>query len=293
MMGGEIGVESAEGAGSEFWFTARFDKRKAGTVPEQTAVRRNAGGEWFWAGKREARVLVAEDNVTNQQVALGILKKLGVRADVVVDGAEALKRLETVPYDLVLMDVQMPVMGGLEAATRIRESRSSFANPRIPVVALTAHAMQGDRERFLAAGMDDYLPKPVTPGSLVDILERWIPGEVGFAAPLSCFDQAGLMGRLMGDEELARKVVGGFLGDIPRQVEILRGYLDSGDNPNAERQAHGIKGACVNVGGEAMSAVALEMEKAAAACDLDAARACLPRLKAEFDRLRRAMSERN
>ena len=142
----------------------------------------------------KARILLAEDNITNQQVALGILKKLGLRADAVANGAEALKALETLPYDLVLMDVQMPVMDGFEATKRIRnyelgitnkaqtdDSSSLFAIRNsscvIPVIAMTAHAMQGDRERCIEAGMNDYVTKPISPQALVEVLDKWLPKE--------------------------------------------------------------------------------------------------------------------
>ena len=121
------------------------------------------------------RILLAEDNITNQQVAVGILKKLGLRAEAVANGAEALKALETLPYDLVLMDVQMPEMDGLEATRRIRDPRSAVQNHDIPVIAMTANAMQGDRERCLEAGMNDYLSKPISPRALADVLEKWLP----------------------------------------------------------------------------------------------------------------------
>ena len=175
---------------------------------------------------------------------------------------------------------------------------------------MTAHAMQGDRERCLEAGMNDYVSKPVSPQALAEALERWLPkdtprhhaarpaGKPEAAAPARdsgapeapVFDQAGMMARLMDDEDLARTVIEGFLEDIPQQIEALRGYLEAGDAAGAERQAHTIKGASANVGGEALRAVAFEMEKAGKAGDLDSrhgppARAGMPK----FDRLKEAM----
>ena len=134
------------------------------------------GDTELFAG-RKARILLAEDNITNQQVALGILKKLGLRADAVANGAEALKALETIPYDLVLMDVQMPEMDGSRPPGRsaIRNPQSSIT--RIPIIAMTAHAMQGDRERCLEAGMNDYVTKPVSPQALAEVLDKWLPEE--------------------------------------------------------------------------------------------------------------------
>jgi CheY-like chemotaxis protein len=132
---------------------------------------------------RMVRILLAEDNITNQQVALGILKKLGLRADAVADGAEAVHALETLPYDLVLMDVQMPVMDGLEATKTIRLWLPKIGDgdtrmvSRIPIIAMTAHAMQGDRELCLQAGMNDYITKPVSPVALVEVLTKWLPKE--------------------------------------------------------------------------------------------------------------------
>jgi two-component system sensor histidine kinase/response regulator len=124
------------------------------------------------------RILLAEDNITNQQVAVGILKKLGLRADAVANGAEAVKALETLPYDLVLMDVQMPEMNGIEASRHIRNPHSAVRNHRIPIIAMTAGAMQGDREKCLEAGMNDYVSKPISPQALAEALDRWLPRDV-------------------------------------------------------------------------------------------------------------------
>ena len=251
--------------------------------------------------KGTARILLAEDNITNQQVALGILKKFGLRADAVADGSEAINALETLSYDLVLMDVQMPVMDGLEATRQIRSPQSSVRNHEVPIIAMTAHALQGDRERCLESGMNDYITKPVSPKALVKILEKWLPKEedageqlpegLSAKSQIPVFDNAGMMSRLMNDKDLAKEVVGVFLDDIPRQIAVLEGYLKDGAATGAERQAHSIKGASVNVGGEALCAVALEMEKASKAGDLAAVTARMPELKTQFDLLKKAMEK--
>ena len=258
-------------------------------------------------GGSKARILLAEDNITNQQVAVGILKKLGLRADVAANGAEAVHALETLPYDLVLMDAQMPEMDGFEATREIRRPQSRVLNHRVPIIAMTANAMQGDREKCLAAGMDDYVSKPVAPQTLAEVLEKWLtkeavvavnpasevpggPAAVSVQAPeVPVFDQAGLMARLMDDEDLAREVIECFLIDTPKQIAALRVYLETGDAPSVRRQAHTLSGASANVGGEALRAVAIEMEMAAKGLDLAAVKARLAGLVAQFERLSEAM----
>jgi CheY-like chemotaxis protein len=170
-MGGEIGVRSEAEIGSEFWFTVRLIKQSiqaAENVYKSASELRN-----LFAGQG-VRVLLAEDNITNQQVALGILEKLGLRADAVADGREAIEALRAIPYDLVLMDVQMPEMDGMEVTRQIRNSQASILNRNIPVIAMTAHAMAGDREECLKAGMNGYVSKPIDPFALVAELEKWI-----------------------------------------------------------------------------------------------------------------------
>ena len=117
---------------------------------------------------------MAEDNPTNQTVAVAILKKLGYGAEAVANGGEAIKALSEIPYDLVLMDCQMPEIDGYEATRWIRSRDSGVRNPDIPIIAMTAHAMKGDRERCLAAGMNDYISKPVQPKELAETLARWL-----------------------------------------------------------------------------------------------------------------------
>ena len=261
------------------------------------------------------RILVAEDNLTNQQVALGILKKLGLRADVVANGVEVLNSLATLPYDLVLMDVQMPGIDGLEATRQIRNQQSLVLNHQVPIIAMTARAMLGDRERCLAAGMNDYLTKPVSLQASAEALDKWLPqrslesgarnAEPGQererAAAGGCpssrsspnspliFDKAAIMTRLADDEEVVQVVIRVFLKDMPRQIEALMVALQAGDAAGAGSQAHVIKGAASNVGGDALRAVAFEMEEAGRAGDLETVAARLPEMEAQFVRLAEAM----
>jgi PAS domain S-box-containing protein len=171
MMGGEIGLESRPGVGSSFWFTAFFDpvhfSRSTPLPPPPTPaprIRRKA--------PTGLRVLVVEDNATNRIVAETLLRRLGHEPDLAGNGAEAIATLEEKRYDLVLMDVQMPVMDGFEATRLIRGKEASVLQHDVPIVAMTAHALQGDREVCLESGMDDYLPKPVAIWSLEDTIDR-------------------------------------------------------------------------------------------------------------------------
>jgi len=308
MMGGEIGVLSVEGKGSEFWFTARLVKDGGGASASRTSVSAVSETKGLFAGCR-ARILLAEDNITSQQVALGILKKMGLSADAVANGAEAVKALAAVPYDVVLMDVQMPEMDGLEATGRIRDPLSAVLNHQVPIIAMTASAMRGDQEKCLKAGMDAYVSKPVDPRELAGALKKWVPAAKGnpgsqtgkggapqadrgpTAAPFDArvFDRDLTVSRLMGDEALAREVIVLFLSDIPKRVKELKIFLEVGDAAGAERHAHSIKGASSNVGGEALRAAAFAVERAAKTGDFAAALAHMAQLEVQFERFREAV----
>jgi PAS domain S-box-containing protein len=251
------------------------------------------------------RILLAEDNITNQQVALGMLKKLGLHADAVANGFEAVKAMEAISYDLILMDVQMPELDGLEATKRIRASES-IQNPNVPIIAMTAHAMQGDREKCLNVGMNDYIPKPVAFKSLAEKLDQWLPkkqdenpqqkepvmnesSEATSVLQTPVFDRAGFLDRLMGDEEIAEKIVEVFLDDIPKQIESLKQALAVCDPETAQRVAHSIKGAAANVGGEALRELAAQVEKACKESNLGSVSDSCPQLESQFNRLKEAM----
>ena len=246
-----------------------------------------------------ARILVAEDDPANRAVALGMIQKLGLQADAVVNGAEAVAALELIAFDLVLMDMRMPVMDGIEATRLIRNPRSPVLDHDVPIIAMTANAMQSDRERCLAAGMNHFLPKPASIGGLRDALKKWIrtggpsSSQTRESAPYCThrceeilFDRAGLLSRLEGDNELATIAVEAFLEDVPLQIEALKQLVASGDAAATARQAHSLRGACANAGGERMRAAAAEMEKAADAGDLKSVMNGMPDLEAQFLMLR-------
>jgi signal transduction histidine kinase/DNA-binding response OmpR family regulator len=245
--------------------------------------------------KQKQRILLVEDNITNQKVALNILKKFGYNADAASNGKEAVKALEMKPYDIVLMDCQMPEMDGYEATGEIRNPESKVLDHKVPVIALTAHAMKGDREKCLEAGMDDYLCKPVNPQELCDILEKWVAKQnyslqeettVSDIKPVQdIFDKASLIDRLMGDEELANKILGEFLEDVRRMITALKEALDNDDASLVQHRAHTLNGASATVGALALQEMAHHIEVAGEAGDLDKAGSLVTKINEQLEML--------
>jgi two-component system, sensor histidine kinase and response regulator len=212
------------------------------------------------------RVLVAEDNPVNQLVIRGMLDKRGYEYDIVGDGREALDRLESGDYVALLMDVQMPEVDGFEATARIREREG--ADDHLPIVAMTASAMEGDRERCLAAGMDDYLSKPLRPDQLDAVLERWL-GHTGAAVTSSASNgdrnglvDAGRVQRFRDDyPEIADRLVALFADTTPPLLQQLTNAVHASDDEAVRRLAHKLKGSCQNVGAVKMAALCRALEE--------------------------------
>ncbi|NOZ87944.1 MAG: response regulator [Deltaproteobacteria bacterium] len=252
--------------------------------PEKSMLTRHSLEE---KKKHAFRILLAEDNRTNQIVALRMLEKLGYSADVVENGQQAVDKVKTEKYDLVFMDCQMPGMDGYEATRAIRRLDRGATSSKVPIVAMTAYAMEGDREKCIESGMDDYLAKPIRGAGLEKMLKKWGAKEIPThenagkgperrensikednAAGTNentkiLFDEEALLDRLQGDRFLAGQVMTAFLGDAPNLVEQLKAALSDGNKDETHRLAHSLKGAAANVGAEHLREKALEIEKAA------------------------------
>ncbi len=248
------------------------------------------------------KVLLAEDNPVNRTLAERLLQKRGHVVHSVGNGRLALEALERETFDAVLMDVQMPEMDGLTATQELRR-REAGTGRRTPVIALTAHAMKGDRERCLAAGMDAYIAKPLHPEQLFATLERLV-GEGRAASPAAedgqetrpmdrsdavPFDLNRALEHAAGDPELLREMVGLFLEEAPQRLAALRDALARADAAGLRAAAHSLKGGLATLGADAAAALARELEQAGAQGKLDQAAALLERLAQDFAALREAL----
>ena len=267
-----------------------------------------------------ARILLAEDNITNQRIALGMLNKLGLQADAVSNGHEVLSSMSQIDYDLILMDIQMPEMNGLEATRMIRSGHSNIASSNIPIIALTANAMAGDEKLCLDAGMNDYLAKPVSPTVLANSLEKWLSKETlsnnnsqntasdhntthitdehksdinttsnQAKDQPATFDRDGFAEQIINDPDLARTVIEGFLSDIPQKAPRLRKLIEVSDITSIRLLAHTIKGAASYVRGHAVFETACRIETAAENNDIEALKQSIPKFESRLEQLTAAL----
>jgi two-component system, sensor histidine kinase and response regulator len=227
----------------------------------------------------DARILVAEDNQVNQDIILHMLKRLGCRVTLVENGQQAVDAAAAGEFDLVFMDCQMPVMEGFTAAKRIRggesgEKSGEGKGRHLPIVALTANALAGDRELCLAAGMDDYLSKPFELDQLRAVIERWLSGKITPPAQsdslvnapngndVAVFNREKLLERLGGEDEHLRRLVGKFVTTTGNRLHELRESMDQGNREGIRLHAHNIKGAASSIGAEMLQGVSRQIEEA-------------------------------
>jgi PAS domain S-box-containing protein len=289
MMGGRIGVRSIEGAGSTFWFTVRLEKASAADAEQKDDGRsESAGSQESWQAEtgakdrcRNGRILLAEDNTTNQLIATRLLEKIGCSVDTVATGLAAIEALKSKSYNLILMDCQMPEMDGYEATKKIREMETSSGAKRTPIVAMTAHALIGDREKCIAAGMDDYLSKPIDMKELFAAIRRWSPAQAEVDTKI--FDGKALVARVMGDTDLAKTIISAFLLDIPDQITQVRRHCAAAEWKPTEQIAHRIKGAAANMSCGTLFEKAAALEVAARDSEKTKAMIALEELAETFD----------
>jgi PAS domain S-box-containing protein len=246
------------------------------------------------AARSSLRILLAEDNAMNQKVALRLLERLGHSADVASNGFEALEALERQPYDVVLMDVQMPELDGLDASRLICERWPAEARPRI--VAMTANALPEDREACFAAGMDDYVAKPIRADELVEALKRVKPlpsnADVSSNGGDIRFDAAAALEKLkelVGDDFLD-EVIDAFLADAPTFLATLRRSLDEQNAEELRRAAHTLKSNGATLGAEGFSELCRELEQRAKDARLDGASELVDRIEQEYEPLQEALA---
>ena len=258
-MGGQIWVESAPVSGSVFHFTTRAVRLDA--LPSSLVPAHATG--MSTTVQRPLSILLAEDNLINQTLAFRLLEKLGHAVKIVNNGAEAVAAVREQQFDAVLMDLEMPVLGGFEATAQIREAEVNGV-PRSVIIAMTAHAMEGDREKCIAAGMDGYVSKPIQTPLLVAALRELVPASLDGMAPINVplrttrntlaglFDRGAVLKNLDGDVELLEQLKEIFLADLPAGIQGLRSALDAADNEALFAAAHALKGSVANFGAEAV-----------------------------------------
>jgi len=249
---------------------------------------------------RPLNILLSEDNPVNQKLAIRLLEKAGHLVTLANTGREALTAWENAGnpgFDVVLMDIQMPEMDGMEATAAIR-SREGISGKHVPILAMTAHAMRGDKERCLASGMDGYISKPIQPSGLFAEIERCVATAKGNKAmtdnlqePDDQFDRASLLERVEGDQELLTEMIHLFQEDAPNLVTAMRDALERGDMTVLERSAHSLKGAVGNLSAKATAAAAQQLEKDARNQDSKSAKESLANVERAINLLLPALAE--
>ncbi len=302
LMGGEIGVTSEIEQGSHFWFTVKLQKSSTKVSgynqlpPKQKSMK-----------QYNALALVVDDNLTNQFVAKGVLESFGLEVDLAINGQVAIESVQSKQYDLVFMDCQMPIMDGYEATKTIRNQNLDInSNQEISIIAMTASAMPGDRENCIAAGMNDYVTKPIEIKIVAQILETWLPDEKKVAdrevnlpeiEPIEntflnatlLFDYPALYERLAGDTDLLKIIAGKFIKSIGTHIEKIDVALIENNFRNIAKTAHTLVGSAATVGCMQLSTLATDIEMAGQKNDRQAVKILIPLLKPCYKKTKQAV----
>ena len=286
MMGGKINVESELGIGSRFWFDvslpAAHDHDVIASDTEQSQTNAQAGGGPAQGSATATanataikwHILLVEDNHINQLLATTILQKAGYDVDVASDGKDAIVSVEANDYDLVLMDVQMPIMDGVKATEMIRAQASTSEKRNVPIIAMTANSMSGDREKYLAAGMNDYISKPINAARLIEMVGHWTRGDAALPSNMPAanaskgneeeidFSELDRLSRKLSPAEL-RLLVDGYIDDSRNQMKRLADLCAKGDHQGIARIAHEIAGTSANFGATRLAELAQQLKRTA------------------------------
>jgi signal transduction histidine kinase/HPt (histidine-containing phosphotransfer) domain-containing protein len=335
LMGGSIGVESAAGGGSTFWFTAPFRRQDPmprddsadhppaliGPAPSPLSPLAHASTRSFKSRvpaetRGRTRILLVEDNLVNRQVMMHMIETIGSRADAVDNWGAALEILYRSDYDVILLDCEMPELDGYTAAKEIRRREGALRHT--PIIGLIAHALAGDREICLRAGMDDYLSKPVTPEKLAEIIDKWVtapdsskgivistegssnnedtPGSVGAERPRTApaVDDAVLAElreyQKPGEADFVTELIGVFQDDLAVRLNQMKAGLEAADAHQISQAAHALKGASGELGAAVMREICCRLEMSTAGGSIVEAPSMLRELEVEVDRVRTALA---
>jgi CheY-like chemotaxis protein/HPt (histidine-containing phosphotransfer) domain-containing protein len=295
MMEGEIGVESEEGKGSTFWFTVRLaigDASKASSI--QQAGRFDITGT---LKEVHARILLVDDNATNRKVASQILMKAGCLVETATSGQEAINRLsQDTDFDLVLMDIQMPEMDGMETTRRLKKSFIELP----PIVAMTAYAMKEDRERFLAAGMDDYLAKPIRAQQLIQMVGKWVhdghaPEDIYLDQSHHVVDEEvlkSLSDAVGGDPSFVEGMLVEFISEAEEQIAQAEKAYAINDCKGVQSELHTLKGNSGTLGAAQVHNICEKIELKAKVCEFSQFPIEIVELKDALAAFKQAISDR-
>ncbi|QTA82393.1 Two component system response regulator/histidine kinase [Desulfonema limicola] len=308
LMEGQIGVDSMEGKGSRFWFTAVFELRSNDEFGDGDSIidKQPLAHDQPYFGD----ILLVEDNALNQRVALAMLKKFSIAVDVADNGLEAVKALQKKEYDLVLMDMQMPEMDGVQAARIIRSQAPGSLNQGVPIVAMTANTRKEDRERCFEAGMEDYLTKPINPSELLAVIEKYfknkkavnlnseLPDSAAVRVQQSesstlsspVFDYQSFLNRIGGDESFIKSFISQVPANLSEKIEKLKHARDRKDTEKIIFYAHTIKGISANISAKKLTETACMAENAGkeGTTEIDS---ILERLEQEFEILLKTLKD--